>query len=471
MTKQSPCPALPFLAAPLACSLVALTFGASACTGFINDGPDDNGLAETGDGETGEEVGDGDGDTSVDTSIYSVRQGEVGEGTVVTLEGVVITTPVELEEGLVFVQEPDAGEYSGISLYLWSDVVLATPLAPGDVVNITGEYAEFFGASQIIVKNPDDITVVGTDTLPGPDMVTAADIARTSASAEPWEGVRVQVANAMIAESNDGFGQYVLQGDALVGHAFVGSLPKAYTGGSFASITGSLHYSFEEFKLQPASATDLVGYQAPPAPDADTSIYDIRQGTVDEGTYVKLEDVIASSGLTWSDTAEASFFVQEADGGPFSGIQVFVSDIAGLTVEPGDQLTVVGGYEDFFDTSQIEIADASGVTKLGSGPAPAPALIADPATIATGGAAAEEYESVLVQVENVTVTNENPDAPEDYGVFVVTGELRVDDVFIALSDWTKPLLGDAFTSITGVLVYGFETTTLAPRDGADLVSN
>src|SRR5690606_4994905 len=106
MTTQRPCPALLTLASPLAVSLVALTLGASACTGFINDdGPGPDG----GDGDT-DEVGDGDGDTSEDTSIYSVRQGEIGEGMVVTLKGVVVTTPVEQEDGLVFVQEPDAGE-------------------------------------------------------------------------------------------------------------------------------------------------------------------------------------------------------------------------------------------------------------------------------------------------------------------------------------------------------------------------
>ena len=42
-----------------------------------------------------------------------------------------------------------------------------------------------------------------------------------------------------------------------------------------------------------------------------------------------------------------------------------------------------------------------------------PALIADESTIATGGADAEAYESVLVRVENVDVTDPNPDAPDN----------------------------------------------------------
>lgn len=449
----------------LTCSLV---LGATACVGFIN-GDEASDEAGDGDGDTGEAEGDGDGD-SADVTIQAIQQGEIGEGTIVTVSGVIVTSPVNAEEGLAFVEEPGGGEYSGIALYIWSEVVMSTPLAPGDVVDVTAEYTEFFGLSQLVVKNPGDIVVTGTDALPGPDVVTAEEVARDNPNAEPWEGVRVQIAEPSVAEANDGFGQYLLTKGALVGNAFVDPLPQVQIGGRFSSITGPLYYSFEEFKLQPTSEADLAGYQAP-EPMEDTAIYDIQSDMIPIGTIVMLEGVVASSGFTWSDSAEASFFVQEPDGGARSGIQVFVADTTGLEIAPGDELTIVGTYDEYFDMSQIEVADASSVSKTGTVAPPEPEVIADPATIATNGAAAEDYESVLVRVENVTVTSVNPDDPEDFGEFAVTGDLRIDDVFFAMDDWTKPMLDDSFASITGPLIYGFSNFKLEPRDAADLVAN
>jgi hypothetical protein len=147
-----------------------------------------------------------------------------------------------------------------------------------------------------------------------------------------------------------------------------------------------------------------------------------------------------------------------------------VADNAGLAIAPGDQLTIVGNYDEFFDMSQIELEGAAGVTKTGTVAPLEPEVIADPATIATGGSAAEDYEGVLVRVENVTVIDENPDAPMDFNEFAVTGNLRVDDLFFSMAQWPKPTLGTEFSSITGPLVYGYSNFKLAPRNPADLAN-
>ena len=105
----------------------------------------------------------------------------------------------------------------------------------------------------------------------------------------------------------------------------------------------------------------------------------------------------------------------------------------------------------------------------GNGPAPAPTVINDPASIATGGAMAENYEGCLVQVDMVTVTDENPDAPDDFGEFAVTGDLRIDDLFFTMMDWIDPAMGTPYASITGLLNYSFSNFKLEPRDLGDLV--
>jgi len=427
----------------------------------------------TGDGD-GDPTGDGDGDGG-DMTIYEIQaggaDGSVGDGTLVTVNGVIVTTPLNAEDGLAFVEEPGGGEWSGISLYMWDEAVMATPtLEPGTEVDIVGEYAEFFGVSQIIVRNAGDLVVVGEGAeLPGPDVVAPADVARDNADAEPWEGVRICVEDVGIVEANDGFGQYLLEGDALVSYAFVGGmLPPAAPGGSFEQICGSLHYSFDEFKILPASLDDLVGYQGPEAVEA--TVAEVQMGDYSEGSVIELTDVVATSGLTWSDEPDASFYVQDAGGGEWSGIQVYVADTAGFDVAPGDVLTITGTYTEYFDMSQIATGGADDISITSSGPAPTPAMIDDPASIATGGPAAENWEGCLVTVGPVTVTDANPDAPDDFGDFAVDDGLRVTDSFFSVMDWIDPAADDAFTSLTGVMVYSFENTKLAPRDGQDIVA-
>ena len=471
MITQRLCVSLPTLSLSVLCGLALAGPG---CTGFIS-GTDTDTNDETsgngdGDGDPGDgdgDPGDGDGAPSGESTIYELQQEMVAQGTNVSLAGVVVTTPINTEYGIAFVEEPGAGEYSGIALYLWDEVVMAVQLAPGDVVDIVGEYTEYNGASQLIVKNPGDIQVVGSDAVPGPDVVDAATLARMNADAEPWEGVRVCVDNVAIGETNDGYGQYVLTSDTLIGHTFVDPLPQVQVGGTFTRICGSLDYGFSEYKIQPAAAGDLQGYVGPSA--STTTIYDIQQGMVTLGSLVTVEDAIASSGLTWTDDNEAFFFMQDSGGGAYSGIAVKVLNIAGLDIEPGDTVTVTGTYKEDFGMSVIEVADAAGVMVGGNGPAPAPELIADPASIATNGQAAEQWEGVLVRVENVTVTDVNPDAPDEFGEFAVTGNLRVDDAFFAIADWTKPAMDQGYASITGPLAFTYDNFKLEPRDPADLV--
>ena len=68
----------------------------------------------------------------------------------------------------------------------------------------------------------------------------------------------------------------------------------------------------------------------------------------------------------------------------------------------------------------------------------------------------------------VTVTSSNPDAPGDYGEFLVTGGLRVADTLY--DDLVHgPAVGTSYTSLTGILTFTFGNHKLAPRDAADLV--
>lgn len=72
--------------------------------------------------------------------------------------------------------------------------------------------------------------------------------------------------------------------------------------------------------------------------------------------------------------------------------------------------------------------------------------------ICTEGTLGEQYESMLVRVSAVSVTDSNPDSPDDYGEFEVDGCLRVDD---QLSEVLvpQPTVGTDYSALSGVLTY------------------
>ena len=173
-----------------------------------------------------------------------------------------------------------------------------------------------------------------------------------------------------------------------------------------------------------------------------------------EGFPVFVDDVVVTAAYG------RGVFVEEPDGGPFAGILVYTGSPTGL--EPGDRVDVGGTYREYAGASEIA---SPTIVRLGSGASPPPQTVR-PADVATGGAFAEVYEGVLIVVEDVTVTDPNPDAPADYGEFRVTGGLRVDDLVHAVRP--DPAAGDAFARIAGVLHFSYGEFKLEPRSTADV---
>jgi len=205
------------------------------------------------------------------------------------------------------------------------------------------------------------------------------------------------------------------------------------------------------------------------------SIYDIQSGSIAPDSEVKVKCVVVTSQLT---EAPPGFFVQEPDSAGAaenSGIYVYVSDEGILgDIEPmiavGNSVTLKAVYTEYYDLSELTISTVKDVQLLGTDTV-TPTPIADPCSIATGGAQAEAYEGVLVQVSEVSVTSENPDAPDnDYGEFEVAGCLRVDDLFFEMDAVEiNPTLNTEFATLTGPMYYAYDNAKVCPRTGSDLV--
>jgi predicted extracellular nuclease len=146
-------------------------------------------------------------------------------------------------------------------------------------------------------------------------------------------------------------------------------------------------------------------------------------------------------------------FISTAAGGPNNGIQLIVPRPLGVSLQPGDQISLEGEYLEFYCMSQLK---ALSLTKTGTTDVLSPALTTAGEIVAEP----EPWEGSLVQIQNVEVI-----ALHDFGQYEVTGGLLVGGRF-------KPdyfaNVGDQLNSITGIIEYSYSTYKLQPRSPADL---
>ena len=396
----------------------------------------------------------------IETTIYDIQMGNVPEDTFVTITDVVVTSPIQVGDGGFTVQDPQSGEYSGIYIFVFEDVVGGLSVSPGDVVTITGQYSEFFDFSQISLGDTSDLVVTGKADVPAPEVVAAADIAAGGGSSEAFESVLVRVEDVTATDATNRFGDTRVDGGLIVSNFFLFDTDDqldVLPGTTFGFVQGPLLYNFEEFKVAPRNADDFDAMLVPCADAAvPGTIYELQQGAFAEDDFVLVENVVVTTPLTFNGDG---FWVQDPMGGEESGISVFLLDTAGLDVEPGDEVTLCGAYTEFFDQSQLAVAAVADITASGTVPVPAAEVLT------SAEAAAEPWEGVLVQIDDPVVTVE----ANDFGEWEIDDAILVTDTFFEEADWPQPAVDDTFTSLTGVIEFSFENFKIAPRDEADIV--
>ena len=176
-----------------------------------------------------------------------------------------------------------------------------------------------------------------------------------------------------------------------------------------------------------------------------------------EGTEVRVNDLVVT-GIREG----GGFYVQDPDADMYGGIYIY--DNGAHTVSIGDLIDVVGTYDEYYSLSQIKNPT---VTVKGEAEVPEPHLAAHPCDVATEGADAEPLESMRVEVVDLTVTDSNPDAPDDYGELEVNGCLRIDD---QISDVLvpQPDEGATLSSMRGILTFSYGHHKLLPGGAEDV---
>ena len=188
---------------------------------------------------------------------------------------------------------------------------------------------------------------------------------------------------------------------------------------------------------------------------------DTAMGHPAPGTRVQVIGVV-----TAVSTDGEHIFLQDAMATTHGGL--YVSDsgtLLGATASRGDVVEVTGTYTESQGGNLATVALES-FTSMGTDTVPAPTVLT-PADILDDGIA-ELYESMLVELQNVTVTSANPDDPAgDFGEFEVDG-VRVDDLLYEVTP--DPVLDDTFSTVVGPLNYTFGNFKIVPRDAADVVA-
>ena len=207
-----------------------------------------------------------------------------------------------------------------------------------------------------------------------------------------------------------------------------------------------------------------------------TTIYDIQYTTTPgpdntypsplEGQIVTVEGIVTAIGFSGYND---NFFISMPEGGAWKGVLVYMA--GDTTIVVGDEVEIIGTVEEYYGLTEISgYSLPITVTLLSSGnPVPDPVIVTceDLQPVGVG----EPYESVLIELHDVTVDQEQ----DPYGQWYVddgTGLAQIDDGFFYLENVQPPIvitIGMEWAIIRGILDYSYDEYGLNPRTPDDLI--
>lgn len=381
------------------------------------------------------------------------------EGQEVTVMGVVTVGGTEYYSSTspyAVLSDPSGGPWSGLVLY--GDSVES--LARGDSIAITGTVQEYYGMTELGYATSIEILGSNAD-LPAPTAVSTSDLTEAG-GAEEWEAVLVEITDAVVI-SVGSYGQFNV--DDGSGGCIVDDMGDyGYTpavGDTLFSAVGVQWYSYSEWKLEPRDDGDLdVGGGS--GPGDVLSCYEVQgQQPISpyQGQIVSVTGIVTVGGDEYYSSSQAYSVIQDADGGEWSGLALYDSDVQAFA--RGDSVVVTGTVQEYNGLTEISYITETEIVSSGH-PVPAPQDLTTGELMTS--ADPEEWEGVLVRVMNLTVADDSL----GYGQWSVTdgsGDCIVDD----MGDYTyDPSAGDSIQSIVGVCFYSFSEFKLEPRDDADI---
>lgn len=199
-------------------------------------------------------------DTELPLPIYEIQH----------VDEITGTSPSPYDGEILYVVGVVAGLYpSGYTLAdfqaygPWQGIYVYQPghgVNEGELLLLHAEVDEYWGLTEL--KNVDMLQVL-TDTypVPAPILTTTAAISTVNPmTAEPLEGVVVEVHCAEVVAEMDDHGEWLIADDSGVS-AMVDDLATyvySPTLGDVLNVTGMLYYSFNDYKMEPHGDDDIV---------------------------------------------------------------------------------------------------------------------------------------------------------------------------------------------------------------------
>lgn len=230
--------------------------------------------------------------------------------------------------------------------------------------------------------------------------------------------------------------------------------------------------------------------------DRPLTIQDVQYNPFGGGYSAYNNAVVTVRGIVVADTSDIPVGPQviiQNGTGPWSGIRVNGTQV--LNFKKGDDVTVTGTVIENYNVTNISGINSASDFTLNNpdnpSPLPQPQLIStsDIAANSNGTVSAEQWESVLVQYNNVTVTDDNADGVSGPGTYNY-GEIYVADesginARVELQDGNntyhnfdapelenKPIqvkVGDKFSELIGIMYFSHNYYKLIPRTNDDFV--
>ncbi len=173
-------------------------------------------------------------------------------GQVVTTSGIITANNVaSATSGVIgyFVQDGE-GPWNGVFVY---DNTQAPEI--GDEVIIEAEVQEYYDVTELGNVSYFETVSTGND-VPTPSIVSSGELA----TSEAYEGCLVQVVNVVCTNPDADYGEALFDdGSGEIKTNDYMYLPEdGWVLNETYSITGCIHYTFEEYKLEPRMAEDIV---------------------------------------------------------------------------------------------------------------------------------------------------------------------------------------------------------------------
>ena len=396
------------------------------------------------------------------------------EGSVVTTTGLVVAK----SESSYFLQD-SIGAWNGIYVYDTND-----SLVVGNRISITAIVAEYYGATQL--NSVSNLTVLSSEFTNLPATVNS-ELANT----EAYEGVLVTIDTLQCLTEANSFGESELFDslDTLVtDDLFYEFTP---TVGSYYQVTGIIHYSYGNYKVNPRSVSDIVEYIVgcmdstmfnynPDAileledsceelvivagctdpmainycsecnandgtciyPSLELTISEI-QGMTDSSPYIG--QIITTSGVVTA-VAPSGYFIQDNEA-TWSGIYVY--DVINNPLI-GDEITIEAEVDEFYDMTELKNVSSFEVSSSGDIVEPLAFILL---TIT------EEYEGCLITVSSLCTAPNNEFGEAEFMSGFEGENLKTSDL-IYHYEFEEGVMYD----ITGVVEYSFGEYKLCPLD-------